>query len=117
MRDIGRLASVRFVDARLFASYAKLAKGTHEEKALHSAIGRAINKLKANPVCGIRVQSRLWPKDYIRGYGINNLWKYNLPGGWRLVYTLVGDKVEIISVLLEWMTHKEYEKRFGYKRG
>ena len=41
--------------------------------------------------------------------------KCNLPDGWRLVYTLAGNEIEIISILLEWFSHKEYERRFGYK--
>ncbi|MDD5317419.1 MAG: type II toxin-antitoxin system RelE/ParE family toxin [Candidatus ainarchaeum sp.] len=113
----GRALGVRFVDSRLYEAYAELANGTREDKALRNSIEKAIQKLKENPVCGKRIQSGLWPKEYVRRYGINNLWKCNLLGGWRLVYTVVGDKVEIISVLLEWMSHKEYERRFGYKPG
>ena len=41
--------------------------------------------------------------------------KYDLPDGWRLVYTITTpNKVEIISVILEWFNHPEYEKRFHY---
>lgn len=28
-----------------------------------------------------------------------------------------GDEVEIASVILEWFSHKEYERRFNYKTG
>ncbi len=39
-----------------------------------------------------------------------------MPNGWRLIYTLRGDTVQIVAVILEWFTaHKEYAKRFGYK--
>gem|GEM_PF-2928534 len=34
----------------------------------------------------------------------------NLARGWRMVYTLVGNEVEIISIILEWFGHKEYER-------
>jgi hypothetical protein len=44
----------------------------------------------------------------------NNLWKYNLPNAWRLVYSISGSEVEIIAILLEWFPHKEYERRFKY---
>ncbi len=54
-------------------------------------------------------------REYVRNYGITNLRKYNLPDAWRLLYTIVGNEIEIISVLLEWLSHKEYERRFGYK--
>ncbi|MFT4309184.1 MAG: hypothetical protein ACMXYL_01710 [Candidatus Woesearchaeota archaeon] len=50
----------------------------------------------------------------IRNYRITNLWKYDLPSGWRLIYTIKTDEVMIISVILEWFSHKDYERRFNY---
>jgi len=39
----------------------------------------------------------------------------NLPDTWRLIYALKSPtKIEIISVILEWMSHKDYERRFKY---
>lgn len=35
--------------------------------------------------------------------------------GWRLIYTISGNKIEIVSIILEWMDHKSYERRFGYR--
>ena len=54
-------------------------------------------------------------KEYINTYGVTNLWKINLPDYWRMVYTIVGNELEIISILLEFMDHKEYNKKFGYR--
>lgn len=31
------------------------------------------------------------------------------------MYTVKEDPVEIISIILEWLDHKNYERRFGYK--
>jgi hypothetical protein len=39
---------------------------------------------------------------------------YDLPGGWRLVYTIKEDEITILNVILEWFNHKGYEKRFNY---
>ncbi len=50
----------------------------------------------------------------MKKYGIDNLWKYNLPGAWRLVHSAAGNEIKIIAILLEWFPHKEYEKRFSY---
>ena len=50
----------------------------------------------------------------MKKYEINNLWKYNLPNGWRLIYTVKASSVEIVSIILEWSDHKSYERRFGY---
>ncbi len=46
---------------------------------------------------------------------MNNLWKYDLPDGWRIIYTITTpNKIEILAIILEWSDHKGYEKRFGY---
>jgi Txe/YoeB family toxin of Txe-Axe toxin-antitoxin module len=115
MKPEKRVLRVCFINAKLFAAFNQLKQGTSEEQAVASAIDRAIADLKINPLCGIRIPSRLWPREYVRKYKITNLYKYNLVRGWRMVYTIVGNEVEIISIILEWFGHKEYERRFGYK--
>ncbi|MEK6895445.1 MAG: hypothetical protein AABX48_02905 [Nanoarchaeota archaeon] len=109
-----RIKEVAFADERLREAYFKLKEGKFEEKQLCDNIDKAIYALKQNPLNGIRVPNRLIPKDYIQKYQVNNLWKYNLPNSWRLLYTIVGDEVKIVSMILEWLSHPEYEKRFGY---
>ena len=87
----------------------------NKDDFLKKGITRAINDLKENAFSGIQVPKRLFPKNYIKKYKINNLWKYDLPKGWRLLYTITADnEVELISAILEWFDHKDYEKRFKY---
>jgi len=86
-----------------------------EDDPIRKAITRAIQDLKDNAFCGIQIPKRLFPKEYITKYGINNLWKYDLPLGWRLIYTIAPDnEIELISAILEWFDHKDYDKRFRY---
>ena len=86
-----------------------------EDDFVKKAIKRAIQDLKQNTFSGMQVPKRLIPKEYVRKYNINNLWKYDLPKGWRLMYTVTADnEVELISAILEWFDHKEYERRFKY---
>lgn len=33
-----------------------------------------------------------------------------------MIYTIRGGEVEIISLILDLMNHKDYEKKFGYKK-
>jgi len=76
---------------------------------------RAIKDIMQNAYCGRPLPKRLFPKEYIQKYKINNLWKYDLPDGWRLLYTITTpNKVEILAIILEWFNHKEYERRFNY---
>ncbi|MBM3229484.1 hypothetical protein FJZ26_03570 [Candidatus Parvarchaeota archaeon] len=114
MKD-NRAKSVSFADESLLNAYQQLKSGKFEEQELAKYLDRAIGDLKENPLCGIKIPRHLWPDEYAKKFGIDNLRKYDLPDGWRLMYYLVGNRVEIISVILEWLTHKDYEKRFGYK--
>jgi len=109
-----RIKEVAFAEQKLKEAYENLQHGKFEDKELYKAITRAKENLLINPLCGIRVPSRLIPKEYIQKYRITNLWKYDLPNAWRLLYAIVGNEVKIVSVILEWMTHKEYERRFKY---
>ena len=45
---------------------------------------------------------------------MKNLWKYDLPKGWRLIYSIVNDEIVVVSLILEWFDHKEYERKFKY---
>lgn len=85
-----------------------------ENPLLYKFLDRATDDIKADPRCGTEISKRLIPKTYRQRYRINNLWKYNLPNAWRLVYSITGNEVEIIAILLEWFPHKEYERRFRY---
>ena len=78
-------------------------------------IRKAIEEIRGNAFCGVQLPKRLIPKEYTQKYGIKNLWKYDLPDGWRLVYSITTpNKVEIISIILEWFDHPNYKRRFGY---
>ena len=75
---------------------------------------RATDDLKKNPESGIKIPKKYWPKEYVKKYNTDNLWKYDLPEAWRLIYTITKDEIKIMAIILEWFDHKNYEKRFGY---
>lgn len=106
-----RRVFVAFADEKVEDSFEKIKK---EDSELHKFISRAIDDIKSNPFCGIHVPKRLIPKVYRQKYEVNNLWKYDLPDAWRLLYSIAGDKVSIVAIILEWLPHKEYERRFKY---
>ena len=79
---------------------------------LYRHLTRAFNDILENAFCGIQLPKRLIPKEYRH---LDNLWKYNLPDAWRLLYTIKSPtKIEIIAVVLDWMKHKDYERKFKY---
>ena len=88
-----------------------------EYQTLLNSINQKIDFLKKDPQYGIHIPKNRIPKEYIIKYNVNNLWKINLPKGWRMIYTLRGNEVEIISLILDLFDHKRYTKKFGYKKG
>ncbi len=103
-----------FASDYLKRAFLELQAGKFEDKRLAKNIEAAICELKENPFAGVAIPRRLWPKEYVCEFQIDNLRKLNLPSAWRLTYTIRGNELEIISVILEWFDHKSYEKRFGY---
>ena len=106
--------SVAFISIKLKQDFEKLKQGKSEDKKLFRFIDRALDDLKKYPACGTKIPRNLWHKAYIQSYPINTLWKYDLPNDWRLIYTIKTEEVMIISIILEWFNHKEYENRFKY---
>lgn len=109
-----RKTTVRLADEKIRKTYKKLSTSNSEDKRLKKWIDRAMGDLAENAYCGIQIPKKLFPKEYIKQHGIDNLWKYNLPNAWRLIYTIRNKEVCIYSIILEWMPHKDYEKRFKY---
>lgn len=108
-------SEIIFANEKILSSLENLKNSKTEDKKLYEFLIRAFEDLENNAFCGIQISKKLIPKEYHKKYGqLNNLWKYNLPNAWRLIYTIKNDEVMVLSIILEWMTHKEYEKRFKY---
>ena len=102
---------VVFVDESLEKSFNEL----NEVDPIKKALIRAINILQEDAFSGRNVKKNLIPKSLIQKYTINNLWIYNLPDGWRMIYVLTPSAdVQIIAVVLDWMNHKDYERLFNF---
>jgi len=85
-----------------------------EDDWLKKAIRRAMDRLKENVFCGEKIKKELIPNEYLQKYNIDNLYWYQLPNAWRMVYSVVADGVEILAIIIEYFDHKNYERRFGY---
>jgi hypothetical protein len=96
----------------------EIAKGitSSDHQTLLNSIKQKIEILKANPEYGTHIQKDRIPKEYIRDYDVNNLWKVDLSGAWRMIYTIRGSEIEIISLILDIMNHRDYEKKFRYMK-
>jgi hypothetical protein len=106
-------AAIYFIDDQVRQAYTALASGKAEERELSRELKTAFDAIAPDAFCGIQVPKRLIPKSYGK-YGIDNLWKYNFHKSWRLMYAVAGDGENVIVLIIEWLPHKEYERRFGY---
>ena len=107
-------ASLYFADEKIRQSYLALASASTEEQETYTLLKAAFDSIAQDAFGGIQIPKRLIPKEYIKKYDIDNLWKYNLPDAWRLLYSVGKDGVVVLSIIIEWVDHKGYEKRFHY---
>ncbi|OIO80815.1 hypothetical protein AUJ84_02410 [Candidatus Pacearchaeota archaeon CG1_02_32_132] len=101
---------VVFVDSDLEASFNDMP----DNDPIKKGIVRAIKSIQEDFSCGRNVKKKLIPKNLISKYSLNNLWIYDLPNGWRLLYSITSEEIEIIAAILDWMNHKDYERLFGF---
>ncbi len=85
-----------------------------DSRTLLNSIERIFNILKQNPQFGDPIKKELIPRDLIK-LGIKKLYRVELSNYWRMLYTLEGDKIEILVFVLKIVDHKGYNKLFGYK--
>lgn len=89
-------------------------KPTYEQ--LLSSINNAVKNLKTNPFYGDLIQRKYLSKKIIEEYGTDKIFRIELVGYWRMLYTVVGDETKIIALILEYMDHPAYDKLFGYQK-
>jgi Txe/YoeB family toxin of Txe-Axe toxin-antitoxin module len=104
-------SKLRFVDEKVQKAFESLKKEDYE---LYSRLVRAFEDIEKNAFCGIQIPKRLIPQEYIKKYNITNLWKYNLPDAWRLLYSVENQQLCVVSIVLAWMSHPDYERKFRY---
>lgn len=89
-------------------------KPTYEQ--LLTSINNAISNIKANHRYGNLIQRKYLSRSTINRYGTNKIFRVELVGFWRLLYTVIGDEAKIVALILEYMDHEKYNKVFGYKK-
>jgi Txe/YoeB family toxin of Txe-Axe toxin-antitoxin module len=82
------------------------------EMQLLKSIKQKRDFIKANPFYGDNIPKKLIPKSY----NVQNLWRVELTGYWRMLYTIKGDQIEIICFVLDILDHESYDKKFGYRK-
>ena len=94
-----------------------LAANSKLERSILNAIKKKVELIKMNPHYGNPMAKKLIPREYVLKYGVTNLFRVELSGFWRMLYTLTNDETEVVIVafVLDIIDHKEYDRKFGYK--
>lgn len=105
-------SEIRWETEKLREAFYKL---ENDNFLLFKQINNALDEIERNAFCSILIPKKLIPKKW-REY--STLWKYDLPKGERLFYTVSPPEREgeiiILAIVLDWMPHKEYERLFKY---
>ena len=107
-------SKIKFADTDVKKTFEELENSFNEERQLYKFLVQAFQNLEENAFAGTQIPKKQIPKEYIKKYGIDNCWKYNLPNAWRLLYSIARNEVVVLSIVLEWLNHKNYERRFKY---
>ena len=78
-------------------------------------IRQMFDTLRNRPQSGEHVPHDRWPERYAK-QGISNLFLYKIGGQLRFPYTvaMIDKKTILVKILDFFITHKEYERVFGY---
>ena len=81
------------------------------------AINKKLELIKRNVHYGNVLSKKLIPSEYQSKYCATNLFRIELPCFWRMLYTLTAERrIEVIAFVLDIVDHKQYNKKFGYKK-
>lgn len=83
-----------------------------DEIQLLKSIRQKADLIKANPMYGNNIPKKQIPPKL----EVSNLFRVELSGRWRMLYTLNGNQVEIIAFVLYILGHPDYDKLFGYHK-
>lgn len=105
-------ARIRWKDEKLKEAFYTLEK---KDPTLFKHINAALDTIEEDAYCATAIPKKLIPKTW---KAFSNLWKYDLPGAWRLFYSVAPPEehgeVTVLAIILDWLDHKDYERKFKY---
>jgi len=114
--DFDKDAYKEYKELQDLVTLGKKAKKKPTYEQLLSSINTALRNIKADPYYGDLIPRKYISKATVNKYGTDKIFRVELVGFWRLLYTLIGEEARIIAFILEYMDHNKYNKVFGYKR-
>lgn len=77
-------------------------------------VNQVTDEMKQDRNLGDYIKTKPWPDKYVKTHGVTNLYRREIGGNYRLIYTVRGRKEDKVYQLLDLLTHKEYDRLFGY---
>jgi len=102
--------SKQFADLQIRAE-----NGEGDANYILKLIEKGISTLVNDRESGNKIQKNIWPNYYSKKFEISNLWRLRLDKSWKMIYTIIGDDVRIVTIVLDVLNHKKHNKMFGYK--
>jgi hypothetical protein len=73
--------------------------------------------LKENVFAGESISKKQIPIHYTERFGVNNLFRYAHPEGYRSCYTVFYEEgIGVCPHILDLLSHEEYDRIFGYRK-
>ncbi|MEA3329915.1 MAG: hypothetical protein U9Q06_04180 [Nanoarchaeota archaeon] len=102
---------VKFIDESLENSFNNLSDKDPIKKGLIKAIRDIKEDFGAGRLITKDTHNKNNIKKILDKHKVDNIRVYNLPSAWRLLYSITRkEDIKIIAVILDWMSHKDYEK-------
>jgi len=104
-------------DVRFSEELAELLLSLEPGHYLRKWIGEMVDLLFEDMTIGESIPKKQIPKFYIRRHEVTNLYRFEHPKAHRSIYTLkdFGEELGVCPLIIETLTHSEYNRRFGYK--
>ena len=83
---------------------------------LLKAVDRAVENLKLDPHAGKHMGKNKIPAMILKDFEVTDIWKIDLPGFWRMLYSITGKDLKVICLILRMCDHKEYNRIFRFKK-
>ncbi len=102
----------------MFDLIQKDAPSSKQKRSLASSIGHKFEILRNNFQYGDPLSKTLIPTVYIEEHGITNLYRLELSGFWRMLYTVKNGPTEneITVFIIDILDHERYDKLFKYRK-
>ena len=97
--------------------YNKLEAEPQKNKVMLEAINNVKQQLEnSDQPLGAHHKKENMPRLYMKRYDLQSLYHFDMPGDYRLMYTVRRSPIDALkeALFLELLTHDKYNKMFGY---